>query len=73
MDAELTQQIEQLELELSSKVDAMFGHTESYQQVGCIKHAFPNVVGDGLKGAGQHVANTLARVKYWGTLLRQVF
>ena len=65
LDAELAQQIEQLEMELSSKLDAMFGQTESYQRVGCINHAFHNVVGDGLKGAGQRVANTLARVKYW--------
>ena len=33
LDAELAQQIEQLEVELSSKVDAMFGQTESYQRV----------------------------------------
>ena len=33
LDAELAQQIEELHLELSSKVDALFGQTESYQRV----------------------------------------
>ena len=34
------------------KIAAMFLLSESYIRIGCVNHAFHNVVGDGLKGAG---------------------
>ena len=35
----------------------MFLLSESYIRIGCVNHAFHNVVGDGLKGAGARVGN----------------
>ena len=49
-----TQQV-MVEKELSAKVDALFSlsecNSDGYIRLGCVNHAFHNVVGDGLKVA----------------------
>ena len=47
----------------------MFLLSESYIRIGCVNHAFHNVVSGGLKGAGARVGNCLAN--YWVTLLHK--
>ena len=69
LDKKLAACIEVLETDLSAKLDGFFEAGDVYKRIGCINHAFHNVVGDGLKVAGARVGNCLERVKYWSTLL----
>lgn len=59
-----------LDQDLSSKIDDLF-QIATYKRLGCINHAFHNVVGDGLKEAGARVGNALAKVRYFANLLHK--